>query len=63
MSDVAARSGLDELADAGVLVRRTVGPGVTGYSATEVFSLLGHAERTLASTQFDTRMSPPLATG
>lgn len=59
VSDVAARSGLDELAESGVLTRRNVGPGITGYVAGEVFSLLGHAERALASTQFDTRTSPP----
>lgn len=59
VSHPAARGALEELADAGVLHRRSVERGTTGYSATEVFALLGHAERQLASTQFDTRLSPP----
>lgn len=55
----AARAALEELADAGILGRRSVERGTTGYTATDVFSLVTHAERQLASTQWDTRVSPP----
>lgn len=59
VSDVAARAGLDELTTAGVLTRKKLGTSTVGYLAKEVFELLGHAERQLASTRFDTRVSPP----
>ena len=55
----AARSALEELADAGVLRRKSVDRGTTGYVAREVLALVGLAERRLASTQFDTRASKP----
>ena len=55
----AARAALEELADAGILARRSVERGTTGYTATDVFSLVTHAERQLASTRWDTRVSPP----
>lgn len=55
----AARAALEELADAGILARRSVERGTTGYTATDVFSLDTHAERQLASTRWDTRVSPP----
>jgi Fic family protein len=55
----AARAALEELADAGILARRSVERGTTGYTATDVFSLVTHAERRLASTRWDTRASAP----
>lgn len=55
----AARTALEELADAGVLRRRQVERGTTAYLATEVLGLVDHAERQSASTAFDTRTSPP----
>lgn len=55
----AARTALEELADAGVLRRRQVERGTTAYLAMEVLGLVDHAERQLASTAFDTRTSPP----
>jgi Fic family protein len=55
----AARAALEELADAGVLARRSVERGTRGYTATDVFSLVTHAERQLASTRWDTRASAP----
>ncbi len=55
----AARAALEELADAGILARRSVERGTTGYTATDVFSLVTHAERQLASTHWDTRISRP----
>lgn len=54
-----ARDALDELAEAGVLSRKSVDRGTTGYLANEVLDLVGMTERRLASTQFDTRMSKP----
>jgi Fic family protein len=54
-----ARAGLEELADAGILTRRSVDRGATGYAATEVFDLLTWTERRMASTRWDTRSSPP----
>lgn len=54
-----ARAALEELADAGILARRSVERGTTGYTATDVFSLVTHAERRLASTRWDTRISGP----
>lgn len=59
-SFVVARGGLEELAEAGVLRRKKVDRGTTAYLAGEVFDLLGHTERRLASTQWDTRLSPPV---
>jgi hypothetical protein len=41
-----------KLADAGILARRSVECGTTGYTATDVFSLVTHAEQPLASTRF-----------
>lgn len=49
-----ARAALEELADAGVLQRKSVERNTTGYLATDVFELLTQAERRLASTPFDT---------
>jgi Fic family protein len=54
-----ARSALEELAEAGVLIRRKVERNTTGYIARDVFDLLGHTERRLASTRWDTRLAPP----
>jgi Fic family protein len=54
-----ARAALDELADAGILTRRSVEKNIAGYSAMDVFDLLGHTERRLASTRWDTRLAPP----
>ena len=55
----AARAALEELADAGILARRSVERGTTGYTATDVFSLVTHTERQLASTRWDTRVASP----
>ena len=54
-----ARAALEELADAGVLRRKSVDRGTTAYVAREALALVGLAERRLASTQFDTRTSKP----
>lgn len=55
-----ARDALQELAEAGVLSRKSVDRGTTGYLANEVLDLVGLAERRLASTRFDTRVSKPI---
>jgi Fic family protein len=55
----AARAAVEELADAGILRRRQIERGTTAYLATDVLSLVDQAERQLASTAFDTRVSPP----
>jgi len=59
VSSPAARAGLEELADAGILHRKQVERGTTGYLARDVFELLTIAERRLASTRWDTRRSEP----
>lgn len=55
----AARTALEELADAKVLHRKQVDRGATGYLARDLFDVLTFAERRLASTQWDTRRSVP----
>ena len=40
-----ARAAVEELANAGIVARRRVDRGTTGYLATEVFDLLMYAER------------------
>lgn len=55
-----ARDALEELAEGGVLSRKSVDRGTTGYLASEVLDLVGLTERRLASTRFDTRVSKPI---
>jgi hypothetical protein len=55
----AARTALEELADAKIVARKNVRRGTTGYFAPDVFDLLTIAERRLASTRWDTRQSAP----
>jgi Fic family protein len=59
ISDPAARAALEELADAGILHRKSIDRGATAFLAREVFDLLTLIERRLASTQWDTRESTP----
>lgn len=55
-----ARDALDSLTDAGILRKKVIGVGgLLGYFADDVFMLVDDAERQLASTQFNTRLSPP----
>lgn len=56
----AAKAALEELAEAGILTRKSVERGTTGYFVRDVFDLLTFAERRLASTRWDTRKSPPV---
>jgi Fic family protein len=59
ISGPAARAGLDELAEAGILSRKRVDRGTTAYLARDVLDLLTSTERRLASTRWDTRESAP----
>lgn len=55
----AARAAVEELADAGILARKQVERGTTGYLARDVFEQITFAERRLASTRWDTRLARP----
>lgn len=55
----AANAGLNELTQAGILTTKAIGRGTQAYLARDVLDLITHSERALASTQFDTRVSPP----
>lgn len=55
----AANSALKELKQARILSTKSIERGVTAYIAAEVLDLVTLSERALASTQFDTRVSPP----
>lgn len=54
-----ASSALEELRGAGILDTRTIKRNATAYVATEVLDLVAMAERRLASTKFDTRVTSP----
>jgi len=59
VSAPAAYKAVEEIAEAGIVSRKSLERGTTGYFAREVFELLTFAERRLASTRWDTRESPP----
>ncbi|MEJ7741281.1 MAG: hypothetical protein WKF73_01305 [Nocardioidaceae bacterium] len=50
---------LDELPAAGVMETRSIERGATAYLARGILDLVTHAERRLASTRFDRRISIP----
>nr|MDK8533026.1 Fic family protein [Gleimia europaea] len=54
-----ARSALEDLRQADVLVRQSINAASKAYVAQDVLDLITYAERQLASTQFDTRVSLP----
>jgi hypothetical protein len=58
-SHPAARKAAEELADAGILVRKQVEQNTTGYLARDVFDLLTVTERRFGSTRWDTQESAP----
>lgn len=60
ISQPSANAALDELRQAGILTTRAVSRGATAYVARDVLDLITNTERTLASTQFDTRASAPM---
>jgi Fic family protein len=55
----AAGAALDELLKAGIVHTKAIERGATAYLAREVLELITMAERALASTRFDTRVSAP----
>lgn len=59
VSRSAALAALDELTGAGVLSVKKMGPSKTIHIANSVLELVTWAERQLASTRFDTIISPP----
>jgi hypothetical protein len=59
ISAPAAYKAVEELAEAGIVWRKTLNRGTVGYTAREVFDLLTFTERRLASTRWDTRESSP----
>ncbi len=59
VSAPAAYKAVEELAEAGIVTRKNLERGTTGYFAHDVFELLTFAERRLASTRWDTRQTPP----
>lgn len=57
-----AQTALEALKEAGILRKKEIGDRthrVTGYFADDIFRLIDAASRELASTMFDTRVSPP----
>lgn len=59
VSSQAAQAALDALHGAGVLETASIGRGRRAFLSTDLLNLISVAERRLASTQFDTRLSPP----
>lgn len=59
VSSKSALTALDELRAADILSTRSIGRGARAYLADDLLDLLTLAERRLASTRFDTRLSPP----
>lgn len=59
ISTQAAGTALDELRGAGILHTKAIERGATAYLARDVLDLITFAERALASTKFDTRVSAP----
>lgn len=59
VSAAAARRALDDLAEAGILRKRSMGKRTYGFVADELLDLVTIAERRLASTRFDTALAPP----
>ncbi|MDO5093078.1 MAG: Fic family protein, partial [Propionibacteriaceae bacterium] len=60
VSTTAALKALDELAAAGILTVKRLDRKISAYLADEVLDLVTLSERQLASTRFDTRLSPPV---
>lgn len=56
-----AAQALESLSGAGILRKKSIERGVTGYLADDVFELITLVERRLASTRFDTVAAPPTA--
>ena len=59
VSRTAASRGLETLRAAGILATESIGAGRRAYTARAVLDTITWAERRLASTRFDTRISAP----
>ncbi|SLM89237.1 Fic family protein [Brevibacterium yomogidense] len=59
VSSQAAHTALDTLHAAGILETASIGRGRRAYLSSDLLNLISVAERKLASTRFDTRLSPP----
>lgn len=59
ISSQAARDALNTLADAGILQTQSIGRRGHAYVARDVLDLINMSERRLASTRFNTLISPP----
>lgn len=59
VSPLSARKALEELADSGILARRSLSGRAKCYLAKSVFDMLSLSERRLASTRWDTRETSP----
>ncbi|MBP3088765.1 Fic family protein [Corynebacterium sp. sy017] len=60
ISTANARKALDSLENAGILRTKIIGKhGLQGYFSDDILSLIPHADRRLASSQFDTRLAAP----
>lgn len=59
VSGVAAGSALQALKSAGIVRKRSIGKRATAYVASDLIDVLTWADRRMASTQFDTAVSPP----
>lgn len=59
VSPQAAHTALETLREADVLETASIGRGKRAFLSTDLLNLISVAERRLASTRFDTRLSPP----
>ncbi|MDO5721295.1 MAG: Fic family protein [Actinomycetaceae bacterium] len=59
VSSAAARNACGTLQEAGIITQVSIGRGVRGWYAPEIFEVLNIYERQLASTQWDTRAATP----
>lgn len=60
-SRTSAGKALGSLVDAGVLRKKSIARGVTGFLSDDVFELITLAEQRLAGTRFDTALALPSA--
>ncbi|MBD8019934.1 Fic family protein [Brevibacterium gallinarum] len=59
-STPSVRKALQQLNDAGITHRLSVGRGIRGHIARDLLDIVAHAERRMASTRFDTKVSAPV---
>lgn len=59
VNDQSTKNAISELEDAQIVRRINIGPGLHGWYQPELFDLINEGERALASTQWNTVLSPP----